>query len=117
MKIFACVFIAIWGFTSAYAPQSNEFPPLSQSNRRSFLKTASFLGISGVVATTSAPKDAEAVGPVKLNLKVNSYSARICPPDRPIPGEKAMKGMKGLCVTVNADVTGKKFAFPTCSQI
>lgn len=29
----------------------------------------------------------------------------MCPPSRPIPGEKAMKGMRGLCVTVQAKLT------------
>jgi len=98
------VFGTLVGITAAYSPQTNQSPSLSQSNRRAFLKNASFLSIAGVVGGTIAPKEAEAVGPVKLNLKVNSYSAKICPPDRPIPGEKAMKGMRGLCVTVNADV-------------
>jgi len=44
------------------------------------------------------------VGPVKLRLENPKYFAQICPPDRPIPGEKAMKGMKGVCVTVDADL-------------
>jgi len=48
--------------------------------------------------------NAEAVGPVKLRLENPKYFAQICPPDRPIPGEKAMKGMKGVCVTVDADL-------------
>ncbi len=93
------------GFAAAYSLQMNQS---SQStNRRAFLKDASFLGIAGAGLATGSfftPREAEAVGPVKLSLKVNSYTAKICPKDRPIPGEKAMKGMKGLCVTVNADV-------------
>ncbi len=38
-----------------------------------------------------------------MNLKPLSYSAIPCPKDRPIPGEKAMKGMRGLLVTVDAE--------------
>jgi hypothetical protein len=106
MKQSLILFISILGFTTAYTtPQTNQ-PSLSQSNqnRRGFLKTVSFLGIAGAASVTVAPEEAQAVGPVKLKLKVKNYSAKICPKDRPIPGEKAMKGMRGLCVTVNADV-------------
>mmetsp|Transcript_28716 Transcript_28716/g.42575 ORF Transcript_28716/g.42575 Transcript_28716/m.42575 type:complete len:261 (-) Transcript_28716:148-930(-) len=78
-------------------------------SRRSFLQKAvstSFLVPSLLTAATTitSPQPANAIGPVKLKLQVKSYTAKICPPDRPIPGEKAMKGMKGLCVTVIADV-------------
>ena len=52
----------------------------------------------------SNPQPAEAVGPVKINLLNPTYSAVLCPKDKPIPGEKAMKGMKGLCVTVDVDL-------------
>jgi hypothetical protein len=37
-------------------------------------------------------------------MTIKKYSAKVCPPDRPIPGEKAMQGMRGLCVTVEADL-------------
>lgn len=47
---------------------------------------------------------ANAVGPIKINLLNPSYTALPCPKDKPIPGEKAMKGMRGLCVTVNVDL-------------
>jgi len=47
---------------------------------------------------------ANAIGPVKINLLNPTYTAIPCPKDRPIPGEKAMKGMRGLCVTVNVDL-------------
>lgn len=50
------------------------------------------------------PLPASAVGPVKIDLLNPVYSAAPCPPSRPIPGEKAMKGMRGLCVTVKADL-------------
>lgn len=46
----------------------------------------------------------QAVGPVKINLLNPTYTAIPCPKDRPIPGEKAMKGMRGLCVTVEVDL-------------
>ena len=42
---------------------------------------------------------------MKVPLSVTSYTASPCPKDRPIPGEKAMKGMRGLCVNVKATVT------------
>lgn len=90
--------------TKAYTPQSQSSPSLA--NRRAFIKNASLLTLTGAAATTLTlnPQQAEAIGPVKITLKVKNYSAKICPPDRPIPGEKAMKGMKGLCVTVQADL-------------
>eukprot|EP00549_Striatella_unipunctata_P020457 CAMPEP_0118704504 /NCGR_PEP_ID=MMETSP0800-20121206/19275_1 /TAXON_ID=210618 ORGANISM="Striatella unipunctata, Strain CCMP2910" /NCGR_SAMPLE_ID=MMETSP0800 /ASSEMBLY_ACC=CAM_ASM_000638 /LENGTH=171 /DNA_ID=CAMNT_0006606407 /DNA_START=189 /DNA_END=704 /DNA_ORIENTATION=- len=37
-------------------------------------------------------------------MKNPVYTAQPCPKNRPIPGEKAMKGMRGLCVTVNAEL-------------
>jgi hypothetical protein len=39
-----------------------------------------------------------------LDLLNPVYTAKPCPPDKPIPGEKAMKGLRGLCVTVQADL-------------
>jgi len=50
------------------------------------------------------PEPANAIGPVKINLLNPTYTAIPCPKDRPIPGEKAMKGMRGLCVTVDVDL-------------
>jgi len=47
---------------------------------------------------------ANAVGPIKIDIKNPTYTAAPCPKDRPIPGEKAMKGMRGLCVQVKADL-------------
>jgi len=75
----------------------------SSSSRRTFLTT----GVAAVVgaATTLLPSDpAQAVGPIKVALVNPVYSAQPCPPNRPIPGEKAMKGMRGLCVTVQAEL-------------
>jgi hypothetical protein len=66
------------------------------------------VGILGTAAMTSiigaAPQEAQAIGPVKINLLNPTYSAKPCPKDKPIPGEKAMKGMRGLCVTVTVDL-------------
>ena len=47
---------------------------------------------------------ANAVGPVKIGIINPTYTASPCPKDRPIPGEKAMKGMRGLCVKVKAEL-------------
>ena len=83
------------------------------SSRRAFFsKTGnaligtSFLATTATTSTilTNNPQPAQAIGPVKINLNNPTYSAQICPPDRPIPGEKAMKGMKGVCVTVKANL-------------
>ena len=67
-----------------------------------------FVGIMGTAAMTgivgAAPQEAQAIGPVKINLLNPTYSAKPCPKDKPIPGEKAMKGMRGLCVTVTVDL-------------
>lgn len=73
-------------------------------SRRSFL--VSTASVTGTVATIigGVPDKADAVGPVKIALIPTKYSAVICPKDKPIPGEKAMVGMKGLCVTVEADM-------------
>jgi hypothetical protein len=70
------------------------------SSRRTFLGT---VAVSAATAVLS-PKRAIAIGPVTLALRPNKYAARLCPPDKPIPGEKAMLGMRGLCVTVDADL-------------
>jgi hypothetical protein len=47
---------------------------------------------------------AYAVGPIKIEIKNPTYTASPCPKDKPIPGEKAMKGMRGLCVQVKAEL-------------
>jgi hypothetical protein len=59
---------------------------------------------AGGFTTTLTLPNANAVGPIKIQLTPLQYSAVICPPDRPIPGEKAMVGMRGLCVTVQAQL-------------
>lgn len=108
------LFLAIFGTSQSYGyttqPSNTKTTTTSPSRRDFFQKTLTFttaaVGIAGTSLSTLtvAPPQAEAIGPVKLKLDVKDYSARICPPDRPIPGEKAMKGMRGLCVTVKADV-------------
>jgi hypothetical protein len=84
--------------------------PLEKApSRRSFLHSVAVVATAGassvvVVDTTLSPPVAHAVGPIKIGLEPTSYKAVLCPPDRPIPGEKAMVGMRGLCVTVEADL-------------
>lgn len=74
------------------------------SDRRAFFnKSATLIGTSAFL-TSIAPQESKAIGPVKVTLVNPTYTAQICPPDRPIPGEKAMKGMKGVCVTVKANL-------------
>mmetsp|Transcript_4591 Transcript_4591/g.6285 ORF Transcript_4591/g.6285 Transcript_4591/m.6285 type:complete len:254 (-) Transcript_4591:399-1160(-) len=81
------------------------------SSRRAFfskaaavtLGTATASGLSNTFGVGGGGP-AEAVGPVKVTLQNPKYFAETCPPSKPIPGEKAMKGMKGLCVTVKADL-------------
>lgn len=90
--------------------------------------------LGGVITTVASagllvsnPAPASAIGPVKIDLTNPVYSAVPCPRDKPIPGEKAMKGknfsvshdmddnnilltfylplgLKGLCVTVDVDL-------------
>lgn len=96
-------FFAFLGQTFAYSSINSNFE--QTVTRRSFFRKSSFISIAGIIsASTNRPNDADAIGPVKLMLKPIEYTAKICPKDRPIPGEKAMKGMKGLCVTVKAEL-------------
>jgi hypothetical protein len=92
---------------------NNDAEPQRQQNyylsrREVFSKTTTAVVLGGgtiaVIGTTAFPQSASAVGPTKINLLNPTYTAVPCPKDRPIPGEKAMKGMKGLCVTVNVDL-------------
>jgi hypothetical protein len=88
-------------FLSSMSKQANN----DELGRRAFLSTTA-AGCIGIAITTSAgfPLAAHAVGPVKIDLDIKSYTAVICPPNRPIPGEKAMEGMRGLCVTCEAEL-------------
>jgi len=81
---------------------------LNASNRRTFVaNSASIITLGTITASNLTPQlggEANAVGPVKVMLKNPVYTAKACPKDRPIPGQKAMQGMRGLCVTVKADL-------------
>jgi len=81
----------------------------SHSRRSLFSNALSLcLGVFGVSSSLlPPPRPASAIGPVKVKLVNEVYSAVDCPKDKPIPGEKAMKGMRGMCVTVSADVEGE----------
>mmetsp|Transcript_25248 Transcript_25248/g.39090 ORF Transcript_25248/g.39090 Transcript_25248/m.39090 type:complete len:248 (+) Transcript_25248:80-823(+) len=75
-------------------------------DRRSFgANIASAAALALGTTSTLHIQPAAAIGPVKVPLEVLDYKAAICPPSKPIPGEKAMKGMRGLCVTVQAKLT------------
>jgi hypothetical protein len=73
-------------------------------SRRAFLTTTTAAAAAVAFGLGAQPQRAEAIGPVKVFMTPTKYSAKVCPPDRPIPGEKAMQGMRGLCVTVEADL-------------
>jgi hypothetical protein len=82
---------------------------LGLSRRRLFSGIVNAASAAVAVTTvgwvsTATPSPVWAVGPTKINLLNPTYTAMPCPKDKPIPGEKAMKGMKGLCVTVNVDL-------------
>lgn len=114
-----CSVLALLPVAVAFVPNERYTAPLSSAlqatsnsnthgqvdDRRAFLTTvASSTGVLVTGALTAAPQPAQAIGPVKLSLNPTKYSAAPCPPSKPIPGEKAMFGMRGLCVTVQADV-------------
>ncbi|OEU11146.1 hypothetical protein FRACYDRAFT_193202 [Fragilariopsis cylindrus CCMP1102] len=90
----------------ATTPSNNEisrqnfFSKTVQTVATAVTTTASVAAVVGV----AQPKSVNAIGPVKINLLNPTYTAIPCPKDRPIPGEKAMKGMRGLCVTVAVDL-------------
>ena len=87
----------------------NDHVAQNVNTRRSFFSQSAALSLGALTAsklTRNVGGRAEAIGPVKISLKNPVYKAAPCPPSKPIPGEKAMKGMRGLCVTVNADLDG-----------
>ena len=69
--------------------------------RRTLFRSAALVGVASLVQPTVP---AQAVGPVKIDIINPTYTAAPCPKDKPIPGEKAMKGMRGLCVQVKAEL-------------
>merc|ERR1719343_1344278 len=94
------------------SPSSRPIP--STSSRRGFVSksiafalgtsTASLGRTNSVSDNFSTGGVANAIGPIKIDLINPTYTAAPCPKDKPIPGEKAMKGMRGLCVTVDVDL-------------
>jgi hypothetical protein len=77
--------------------------PLADETRRQLFSKLPALALLSTI-TTSSPNRANAIGPVKIGLTPTSYTALPCPKNRPIPGQKAMAGMRGLCVTVEASL-------------
>lgn len=98
---------SVAGFVPNHRAQPSSSVSLLQAeaaDRRAFI--SSVVTTTGAVVTgafTDAPP-AQAVGPVKIALEPIKYKAAPCPPDKPIPGEKAMFGMRGLCVNVEANL-------------
>jgi hypothetical protein len=104
---FVILSLALIASADAFAVVSNQAQAKASSteqwmtpDRRSFLVA----GAAASLVTLLPSTPAEAIGPVKINLVAKSYTAAPCPPSKPIPGEKAMAGMRGLCVTVQADL-------------
>ncbi|CAJ1950302.1 unnamed protein product [Cylindrotheca closterium] len=61
--------------------------------------------VCGTIAVGSMkPQETQAIGPIRIDLLNPEYSAVPCPKDKPIPGEKAMKGMRPMCVTVEVSL-------------
>mmetsp|Transcript_40710 Transcript_40710/g.79663 ORF Transcript_40710/g.79663 Transcript_40710/m.79663 type:complete len:282 (-) Transcript_40710:304-1149(-) len=78
--------------------------PAEDASRRKLLSSPLVAAAAGIAAFVVPPEPVLAIGPVRIDMTAMDYSAEACPKDRPIPGEKAMKGMRGLCVTVNANL-------------
>jgi len=76
------------------------------SSRRAFFSKASSIASAATFlsSVTAESLPASAIGPTRIDIVNPIYNAAPCPPSRPIPGEKAMKGMRGLCVTVSAEL-------------
>ena len=92
--------------SSKSVPSPSALSELSPvSSRRAFANQVGALTLGTLTATSLTPGiggPAQAIGPVKISLINPTYTAAPCPKDKPIPGEKAMKGMRGLCVQVSA---------------
>ena len=93
--------------SQAYAPTPMQMTHKASSSRRGFVSQSVAFALGTATASSLASNAnvggvANAVGPVKINIVDPVYFAAPCPPDKPIPGEKAMKGMRGLCVQVKA---------------
>jgi hypothetical protein len=86
-KILTFLSLATQSYAYSLNRNTNTSSSGTTSNRRAFLKTASWIGITGATVSVFGPKEAHAIGPVKISLNPIEYSARVCPPDRPIPGK------------------------------
>ncbi|KAL7546376.1 hypothetical protein ACHAWF_009716 [Thalassiosira exigua] len=113
---------AVQGYAPARLCMTTTPPPSSprsiqsssSSSRRGFVSkgvafalgttTASIVGTNSLNNDLSTGGVANAVGPIKIDIVNPTYQAAPCPKDKPIPGEKAMKGMRGLCVQVKAEL-------------
>merc|ERR1719491_1348942 len=99
---------SVHGYVPSRIQMSVNVKPLSEiSSRRGFAKSVAFALGTATASRASLPNTdgvANAIGPVKIDLKNPTYTAAACPKDKPIPGEKAMKGMRGLCVQVKAEL-------------
>ncbi|KAL7530588.1 hypothetical protein ACHAXR_003582 [Thalassiosira sp. AJA248-18] len=103
-----------YGYAPARLHMTVSSSSSSSSSRRGFVSksiafalgttTASLASIDSRINNLSTGGVANAVGPVKIDLVNPTYTAAPCPKDKPIPGEKAMKGMRGLCVQVKAEL-------------
>jgi len=104
--------------TTSSTNYSDNISPPSATSRRGFVSKSVAFALGTVTASTLANNNginnnnnnlstggvANAVGPIKINIINPTYKAAPCPKDKPIPGEKAMKGMRGLCVQVKAEL-------------
>jgi len=90
---------------------SSSTPESSETSRRTFF--SSFLATNAALAAAagavsggslSPPPSANAIGPVKVPLTPTGYVAAPCPKSKPMPGQMAMRGMRALCVTVDATI-------------
>jgi hypothetical protein len=70
------------------------------SRRHLFFTSAMIVAASKTFPT----QPVNAIGPIKVEMRPTKYTAKPCPPSKPIPGQQAMRGMRGLCVTVDADL-------------
>lgn len=100
---------------STSSSESNSIPSSSSSlSRRGFASKSLAFALGTTTASTLANTNfnnnfstggvANAVGPIKIDIVNPTYTAAPCPKDKPIPGEKAMKGMRGLCVQVKGEL-------------
>lgn len=90
--------------TAPLSSASDSIATPSASSRRGFVSKSIAFALGTTTASLAGSGAANAVGPIKIDIKNPTYTAAPCPRDKPIPGEKAMKGMRGLCVQVKAEL-------------